>query len=675
MQQIEKFKATFFQECDELLASLEQNLSALASPDDRVNSVNAAFRAIHSLKGGAGMFGFSRLTAFAHLMESALDRLRADPDAISSPVLEKLLLASDILCDLTQAARSGATLPQDYEVTCSEDLSTFSGAPAAAVTPTAHAGMGSPDGGLKTYRIHLRPSADILRRGIEPFLIAQELKSLGSVEVEADVSRLPDFDVLDPARNYLEFIFKIETTASPTAISEVFEFISSECTFDIDCIVENTVETTRPADDETALAASAKPGRPAPIQQQFNSIRVDIDRVERLVDLVGEVTIAQAMVAQQLDQMNIDNNAGLYRALSQMSQLSRDLQEAVMAIRAQPIRSVFQRMPRIVRDVAQDGGKSVSLTTSGEETEIDKTIIEQLSDPLMHIVRNAVDHGIERPDERIKAGKPAVGSVQLSAHQRGGQIVVEVSDDGRGIDRTRVYEKALALGVIDGEAQLSPREIDNLIFSPGLSTAARLSEFSGRGVGMDVVNRNIVGLGGRISIRSEPGAGTTTTITLPLTLAILDAMLVRVSGQSYFVPLSNLVESLVVSHSEVRNVAASGSFVTVRGRQLRAIHLAAQLGLAHGPLPMRVHVMVLELDTGEHVGLIVDDICGHRQIVVKTIDRHFAALPGISGATIMGDGNVALILDVTQIMHLRTASKAARRHVPLPAQPLEAVAQ
>lgn len=332
-----------------------------------------------------------------------------------------------------------------------------------------------------------------------------------------------------------------------------------------------------------------------------------------------------------------------------------------MAIRAQPIRSVFARMPRVAREVASVSMKKVQLVTSGEDTEIDKTIIEQLSDPLMHIVRNAIDHGIETPAERIAVNKPETGVVSLSATQRGGHIVVEVSDDGRGIDLDRVRQKAVDMRIISPDATLSDGDLENLIFQPGLSTARSVSTFSGRGVGMDVVLRNIQKIGGRVSTRTVRGSGTTTTITLPLTLAVLEAMLVRVGTQSFFIPLNQLIECLVVECKDINPVPGSGEFITVRGRQVPLLDLGQRLSLTSGCRGNRVHVALLETDARNTIGLLVDDICDHRQIVVKTIDSHFQNLPGVAGATIHGDGSVAIILDVTRLSEIGPASASASK--------------
>jgi two-component system chemotaxis sensor kinase CheA len=674
MQQIDQFRTTFFQECDELLSSLEQHLSELVTSVDPTEPVNAAFRAVHSIKGGAGMFGFSRITAFSHLIESVLDRLRTGSLSINRDLVDRLLSATDVLSDLAHATRSGALLPDDFELGSAEELATFAEPVAPSQRHETQVSRPREEARPVSYRIEYMPGRDILRRGIEPQLVAKHLESLGKLSVECDASRLPSFEELDPACCELSWTYELVTTASETEIADAFEFVSPHCELTIARAAgpdpqPNEANAETSGDHRVTKAVSLQSSR------RVNSIRVDLERVERLVDLVGEVTIAQAMVLQQLDQAIIDANPILYRALSQLSQLSRNLQEAVMTIRAQPIRSIFARMPRVAREVAQESGKRANLLTFGEETEIDKTIVEQLSDPLMHIVRNAVDHGIEGPEERRKAGKSASGTVQLSARQRGGRIIVEVSDDGRGINRERVLSKAVSLGLVDPEAQLSPREIDNLIFAPGLSTASALSEFSGRGVGMDVVSRNILGIGGRISIRSEPGVGTTTTIALPLTLAILDAMLVRVGPQSYFIPLNNLVESLVVDRRDIRTVPGSGRFVGVRGGQVKVFHLAEQLGVAEAEISARAQVMILEVETGAHVGFIVDEICGHRQVVVKNIDEHFTVLPGVSGATILGDGNVALILDVAQIAQRRPAPRPRPRLENSSLQFSEALAQ
>ena len=673
MQQIDQFKATFFQECGELLAKLEEHLSGLAHATDTKEELNAAFRAIHSIKGGAAMFGFARLVTFAHVFESALDAMRSGRVQISDEILEKALYATDVLSDLAASARDGSTLPPGHEAAARKQLEqsfleaveapakTAAAKPTAAkpvaATPAAvQPGAVAPAGELKLYRITFEPSADLLRRGLEPLNAVRSLQSLGKLRTMANTTNLPSFESLDPAVLYLSWLFELETAEPVEIIRSVFQFVSGSGKLKIELAqiaVEPAKTSPEPVTAGPPLLRSE--GQRLPADRRLTSIRVDLDRVERLVDLVGEITIAQAMVLQHLDQSMVDSNSFLFRALTQLLQHSRNLQDGVMAIRAQPIRSIFSRMPRVAREVAQETGRVVQLEMSGEETEIDKTIIEHLSDPLIHIVRNSIDHGIEPPDVRRAAGKSEMGTVKLTAAQRGGRIVVEVTDDGRGIDRQAVLQRAVENKIVAAGAELTDDEINNLIFSPGLSTALTVSDISGRGVGMDIVHQNIMKLGGRVAVRSQPGLGTTTSITLPLTLAVLDGMIVRSGEERYLIPLSNIVECLSIPASDLRPVAGSGDMICSRGRQIPAVHLAKQFANSSSPLKSPLQVIVAELEAGNLIGLVVDEICGHKQVVIKSIRQNYRDVQGIAGATILGDGNVALILDVTQLALLASA--------------------
>ena len=686
MQSLEQFKTTYFQECDELLASLETHLSELARRPQSKDALSAAFRAIHSIKGGATMFRLTRLVGFAHAFETVLDLARSGRIELTRDVCDRTLRAADVLADLAIAARNGEELAPGYETTAFNTLAALcanAGANASPLPPTsepsaqlAHAdtrsALDTSDVAPQqdcTFQISFQPSPDMLRRGVEPLAVIRNLKTLGNVVVTADTSRLPALRELDPAQVHISWSIELTTKASPAKIRNVFEFAASGATIEITekapakaaaqpglSPESPTAQHSSPAlaNPEPSNPDSAKPVPDLPdrrgpaVDRRVNSIRVELDRVERLVDLVGEVTITQSMVLQHLDQSIINANPLLSRALSNLLQLSRSLQDSVMAIRAQPIRTIFGRLPRVVRESATLLGRRVEFETRGEATEIDKTIVEQLADPLMHIVRNAIDHGIEPPEQRVAAGKPESGMILITAAQRGGRIIVEVTDDGRGIDRAAVLSRAVSMQIVSPGAELTSEEIDNLVFSPGLSTAKTISDISGRGVGMDVVYKNIEKLGGNVSIKSTPGRGTTTSITLPLTLAVLDAMMVRCAGETYLVPLNYIVECIVADRCDLKTVPGACDVISVRGQQIRVVELAEEFGLMNPDDSQRVQIVLAEVDDGSVIGIRVDEICGHHQIVVKSIREHFS-IHGISGATILGDGNVALILDVNQL--------------------------
>ncbi len=686
MDELEQFKKTFYQECDELLGAFESQLLALIANPGDVEAVNAAFRAVHSIKGGAAAFGFNRLVEFAHVFETVLDLMRGGRITINEGLVEACLRAGDVIADLVQAVRTGIELEPHFEahvaalLTATAGLdpkrAAYSGKPAKAPRIAADSSPGNHQ--PVRYAISFRPHLNLLRRAGEPLLIMRNLKELGSVKVTADLSSLPPLADLVPTDAYLGWTIELETAAGLAQINEIFEFVEGSCALEIRAMdaapadplivgdpaglpqTESTATVSvNPPDAQLDASVGTPTPAPAPAQnQRLSTIRVDLDRVDRLVNLVGEVAIAHAMVLQQIDQTLIDHNPQLFQSLSQLMQHTRSLQDSVMAIRAQPIRSIFSRMPRIARDLALQTGKKITLETSGETTEIDKTIIEELSDPLVHIIRNAVDHGIEPVEERLRIGKPAHGTIRLSAAQRGNRIVIQVSDDGRGIDRAKIRRTALAMNMIESDAQLTDEETDNLIFLPGLSTAKTLSNISGRGVGMDVVYRNLQKLGGRVSLRSEEGRGTTMVLTLPLTLAVLDGMIIRAGHESYVIPLGNIIECMSITPQQVKTIPGSGEVLDVRGVLIKLVRLRKVFNLQNVSKSSQLLVILVELESKGVIGLVVDEIVGQQQIVIKSIRENFQNVPGIAGATILGDGAVVLILDVTAISELPSARRA-----------------
>ncbi len=406
-----------------------------------------------------------------------------------------------------------------------------------------------------------------------------------------------------------------------------------------------------------------KPDHAGKPEQSAASIRVDLDRVDRLINLVGELVINQAMLAQRVQEEGLARASGVAAGLDELEQLTREIQDSVMAIRAQPVKSVFQRMPRLVREVATTTGKSVRLVTDGENTEVDKTVIERIADPLTHMIRNAIDHGIETPEARVKAGKPEEGVVHLSALHRSGRIVIEVSDDGAGIDRAKVKALAASKGLIAADAALTEDETDNLIFLPGFSTASTVSDISGRGVGMDVVRRSIQALGGRISIASKPGQGSTFTMSLPLTLAVLDGMVVTVAGQTLVVPLTAIVETLQPKIADVHGFGGGARVIAIRGQFTPLIDVGRELGYrSDNADPLAGVALLVESEGGARNAMLVDAILGQRQVVIKSLEANYQHVPGIAAATILGDGRVALILDVDAVVVSSRTDAAALDH-------------
>ena len=643
-------RVVYFEESAELLDSAYLHLSDLADGRSTDESVHALFRAIHSIKGGGGTFGLKRIVAFAHVMESMMDLVREGTVTLNQGRLALLVKGTDALADLISGERDGQVVPPDRETAL---LAAFAevGRSSPAPVPDASTSPGQEMG----WRVKFRPNANLFRTANDPLLLIRELKRLAPLTVSVDLSALPALDRLEPEDSFLAWTFEVGAQLTRPEIVEIFEFVVDDCVLDIEALGAHAVDAQPlepvPADQSALEAATAEPGipsRPEASTAAPQSVRVDVAKVDRLVNLVGELVINQAMLLQLGGTLPPDLCPGLMVGLGTLSQHLRELQEGVMAIRTQPVKSVFSRMPRLIRELSAQLEKDVHLVITGEGTEIDKTVVEQLADPLTHLLRNAVDHGIELPQQRIAAGKPERGTIHLGAEQRAGRIFIEVSDDGRGIDRARVLARARERGLIAPEATLTDSEIDELIFLPSFSTAAVVSSISGRGVGMDVVRRNIQALGGRIAIESRLGAGSRFLLSLPLTLAVLDGLVVSVGREAYVLPLSAIVESLRPSISDIHSLVGRGDVLAIRGAYIPLLPLHQKFSVPDAKAdPTKGIVVIVEVDAGEKIGLLVDDLLGQQQVVVKSLEENYRSVAGIGGATILGDGRVALILDVT----------------------------
>jgi two-component system chemotaxis sensor kinase CheA len=676
VDELDQLRQTYFQDCDELLGELESALMALDNGRSDGDTLNDAFRAIHSIKGGADILHFDRLVRFAHTFESVLDRLRLGRLAVDPELASLMLRAGDAVADLVRAAQAGTEMPEGYENEMADALQSLAqAAGAAAGEPGDGQAAATPDEGvpaaadapLRRYRIRLSPPADLFRQGNEPQLLIRALERLGSVKTVADASALPPLASLDAEQCYLRWTIDVRTAADMEAMQDIFDLAVDKSDLEI---VELTAEPADLAagasmDDAGSQAAApvpavspsspssiaptsgSAPGAQARAAPTVNSIRVDLEKLDYLVNLVGELVISQSMLAEQLSVLPTDKFPALSRSIEEMSQHARNLQDGVMAVRTQPVKSVFARMPRLVRDLAVETGKNVRLLISGESTEVDKTVVEQLFDPLIHMIRNAVDHGIESPADRSANGKPVQGTIRLSAAHVGGRIVIQVTDDGRGIDRERVRARAVERGLLNADAVLTDEQLDNLIFLPGLSTAETVSDISGRGVGMDVVRRNVERLGGRVLIRSVGGRGSTFYLSLPLTLAVLDGMIVGVGAETYIVPLTVILESLRPNVRDVHRLVGGGEVLYVRGEYVPLVYLGRAFDVPDATKePWDGLVMLVDADAGGKIGVVVDEIVGQQQVVIKSVEANYRALRGIAGATILGNGHVALILDV-----------------------------
>jgi two-component system chemotaxis sensor kinase CheA len=745
---LEAIKATFFQECDELLADLESGLLELEGGGGDMETVNAVFRAVHSVKGGAGAFGLEPLVRFAHVFETTLDEMRSGKLATEPAAVKVMLRAADILADHVSAARGQGAVDEAGSRRLVAELKALStGGAVAAETAGTDAGEDivmvetevEDDGfgdfdftpvvveiegpaeaqtlAAPSWRIGFKPSRAMYAKANETALLLRELDRIGVCQVTLNAGALPDFDALDPEGSYFTWVIDIDTDQGEAAIREVFEFVEDDCEITLEeigasasldtastpleaaapvVVIEPQAEPAAPDDDVLALleraklaaaemqttapAASSPAPRAAPAPAAAphpadaadakaaagTTIRVDLERVDRLIDLVGELVINQAMLTQRVGESGLARSSTVSVGLEDLEHLTREIQDSVMAIRAQPVKSVFQRMPRLVREVAAMTEKQVRLTTEGENTEVDKTVIERLSDPLIHMIRNAIDHGLEKPHVRLAAGKPAEGVVKLCALHRSGRIVIEVSDDGAGINRERVKQIAMDKGLIAPDATLTDEETDNLIFLPGFSTASVVSDISGRGVGMDVVRRQVQALGGRISITSNPGKGSTFSLSLPLTLAVLDGMVVGVSGHTLVTPLTAIIETLQPKANDVRLLGPNGAVLAVRDAYVPLVDVGAVLGYRKDATDWTTGVVLLvESEVGGRAALLVDAIQGQRQVVIKSLEANYQRVEGIAAATILGDGRVALILDVDALIDVRR--KDARRSAGPPA--------
>jgi two-component system chemotaxis sensor kinase CheA len=672
VSEMDRFKKVFYEECSDLLASVEENLRKLNENVD-IELIHAIFRAIHSIKGGAGSFELHRVIKFAHAYETLLDLLREQKLTIDSSLIEILFKSYDVLTDLVNAAKDETYLDDAFGLDTLERLLLIINNDSSAFeVPIQHAELTSSANDHKEsviYTIEFSPHENLLHYGSDPILIFKELKKLSldpnECKIELDSSHIPDLNDLLPNNIYMNWKINIKTYDNKKAIYDVFEFVSDLCDLkitsdedmhlqtqsNIDFISEKSSNphaledesVKQPTQEATGATSNSK-------NETVHSLRVEIDRIDKLVNTVGEIVIKQAMILNQTKDLDDTRHLSIINGLHELAQYTRELQENVMAIRAQPIKSVFNRMPRLVRDLASQLNKNVILETFGEDTEIDKTVIENLSEPLIHMIRNAIDHGIEGVEERIAENKPKTGKIILSAEHKNGRICIQIKDDGRGINRERVRLKAIDKGLIGPDATLTGEEIDNIILMPGFSTAENITNISGRGVGLDVVRKIMQSLGGRLHIQSQEGKGCSITLTLPLTLAVLDGMIVCCEGNMYIVPLVNIVETISPNKEQIIDLAGNGQLLKLRDRIIPLFSLREVFNLKSDLDNMAPRIIVvIETDKGELAGIIVDDLQGKQQVVIKSLETNYEAITGISAATIMGDGSVATILDVNAI--------------------------
>ncbi|NYI32210.1 two-component system chemotaxis sensor kinase CheA [Xanthomonas arboricola] len=649
---------TFLAESRDLLEDMERHLLEAERGESSPDAVNAIFRAAHTIKGSGGLFDLPQLVGFTHVVESVLDLVRDETLTLSSELIGLLLVCCDHIHALVETAADPghadpAALAAEAEPLLAQ-LQTYLHASACGVT-TAAIQHSTPEKQSGYWRITLTLFADALRFGNSPLKLIRNLRSLGSVEaISTDHSKLPSFEELDPEANYLGFQILLRSDADRAAIEEVFEFVRDDCDLDIvavpapaDAAALLAAEPLAVATPSNALAAvpfaAAAPARAAPDAGARNadarSIRVDADKLDRMIDLVGELIIAVASTNANAQR---SGDAQLLESASILAGLVEDVRESALQLRMVKIGGTFSRFQRVVHDVARELGKDIALVVAGEDTELDKSVVEKIGDPLTHLVRNAMDHGIEPADVRVARGKPARGTVGLNAYHDSGSIVIQITDDGGGLNRDRILAKALERGLVEPGRQLSDREVFAMIFEPGFSTAEKVTNLSGRGVGMDVVKRNITALRGTVDIDSAAGVGTTISVRLPLTLAIINGFQVGVGKSVFVVPL-DVVEECVEFTPDY-----ASDYIDLRGSVLPYVRLRELFALG-GKTPARESIVVIR-QGAQRFGLVVDTLLGEWQTVIKPLSKVFAQVKGISGSSILGSGDVALILDVPSLI-------------------------
>ena len=650
-----QFQQVFIEESLEGLDTMESSLLALDDGGDG-ELVHTIFRAAHSIKGGAATFGFPEMSSFTHEAESLLDEVRSGKRAIDGAIIELLLRTVDCLRGMFARAQAGEPLNDAVAEGLRNELGMAMGRGVAVNDLQARRSEDQAD----AWTIRFRPHPGMLAGGNEPLRLIRELAGLGELSVVPEFDRVPaTLAALEPSECHLGWAIELQGPVKRADIAAVFDWVEGECDLTIEA--KHVVAAAAPAPAAVAQVADAGAARTQrDSSTEASSVRVSIDKIDGLINLVGELVITQSML-DTFREGDIDaaRLAMLEQGLAQLARHTRELQESVMGIRMLPIGSVFNRFPRMVRDISQKLGKQVKLELVGEQTELDKTVLEKIGDPMVHLVRNAIDHGLETPEKRRAAGKGDLGTLKLEASHRGGNIVVEVSDDGAGLNRDAIVAKAVQRGLIASSEGLSDEAVADLIFQPGFSTAAVTTDLSGRGVGMDVVRRNVSDLGGTVTIRSTQGKGSVFTITLPLTLAIIDGLTAAVGDERYIVPLVSIVESVQLKADAVRSVAGGGELFRFRNEYLPVVRLHEAFGCTDAIRAIDQGLMVVVEGDGSRVGLFVDGLIGQQQAVVKSLEANYRRVQGVSGATILADGSVALIVDIAGLVRLQGRRKAA----------------
>jgi len=685
---LSQFHQVFFEESFEGLQVMESSLLDLDCENVDSETINSIFRAAHSIKGSSSTFGFTDVAEFTHVLETLLDQVREGSRQLQPDHVDLLLQSVDCLRGMLTALQAGAALDTEQSKILIQAFNDILDgrqpvAPGGEQALSNETPSSPPVAASQcqeeevTWHIQFVPDVNLLRTGNEPLRMFRELAEMGELEVSVNLDRIPDLAGLNPEECHLSWDLYLSTGRSRSEIEEIFEWVMDESDITItataglftniatpqaeehELIAEPDVmgaaeaevqNTVKPADKQ----AVTKPAQqnPAAKSSESTSIRVSIEKIDSLVNLVGELVITQSMLGQLGNEFDMEKLQKLQEGLAQLEHNTRELQESVMRIRMLPISFTFSRFPRMVRDLSKQLGKKIDLKLVGEQTELDKTVMEKIGDPLVHLVRNALDHGLESPAERRAAGKKETGTITLNAFHQGGNIMIEIIDDGKGLNREKILNKARTNGVIGESEVLSDEQIQELIFQPGFSTAEQVTDVSGRGVGMDVVRRNILELNGSIEVRSVEGEGSTFTIRLPLTLAILDGQLIDVGSQTFIVPLVSIVESLQPDMKLINHVAGGCDVFRLRDEYIPIIKLWEVFGVEPRSKDLADSLLVVVEAGNAKVAVVVDDLLGQQQVVIKSMETNYKKVDGISGATILGDGTVSLILDITDLIYM-----------------------
>ena len=674
---LSQFFEVFFEESFEGLDAMEAELLNLVPGEEDNETINTIFRAAHSIKGGSGTFGFNSVANFTHVLETLLDQIREGQRALTAEHVNLLLKSVDCL----RALMSALQAEQEPDLTEATELRIKFEEILGLAKTTPKTSQAEPVEPINqdTYQIDFKPFAHLFKTGNEPLYMISELSELGELESQAFYDEVPEIADLTPDDCFLSWRFFLTTKQSQQAIEEIFEWVEDDADITIilcgglfeqaseadicapetpQITTENGSVLTESTAAEANTASKKVANKPNASSGESTSIRVGIDKVDSLINMVGELVITQAMLSQLGEQeITPATITSLQEGLAQLAHNTRDLQENVMRIRMLPISFVFSRFPRLVRDISQKLDKQVELKLIGEHTELDKTVMEKISDPMVHLVRNSLDHGLETVDQRIASGKDPVGTVTLNAFHQGGNIVIEIMDDGQGLNTAKIKQKAIANSLITEADELSENEVHELVFMPGFSTADEVSDISGRGVGMDVVRRNIQSLNGSVEVSSAAGVGSTFTIRLPLTLAILDGQLVKVAQHTYIIPLISIVESLQIDINKVSRVGKDLDVLRLRDEYIPILRLY-QIFNHQGAIESldKTLLVVVESDN-QKIGLLVDDLLSQQQVVIKSLEANYQKVDGVSGATILGDGRVSLITDVSGLIKLSGLKK------------------